>query len=323
MIKSQAPILTIYTQRTEFQLSFFSSIKTDTQIGVDFQPTGVAVVQVENTKKVAGKILRSVYLPSRGQQAQLESLRNWITKHSLQRASCVCLIADTDCDINQIEKPEVDDSELAQALTWRIKDLVSYEVDSAVVDVYPMPVSGKNNTQQVSVVSADEKTVAAYVQSIQSSGMKLLAIDIHDLVTGNLPVVRQGFKKAQAILSLGDSAGVLSIFNDTDLYLSRHFKIGLSQLGFASGEDQSIYDNLLLEVQRSMDYYESYYGLGSVSVMEIFPRTPVTEKMVLYLQNLISYDIDFVVTNNADSDQTPELDSRCFHAYCAALRGTH
>lgn len=290
---------------------------------MDFLPTGVAVVQIKNTKKDASKILRSEYLPSRGQQAQVDALRGWVDKHKLQRSGCVCLIADTDYDINQIEKPEVDNSELAQALTWRIKDLVSYGVDSAVVDVYPMPVSGKNNTQQVSVVSADEKTVANYVQSIRSTGMELIAIDIHDLVTSNLPAVRQGAEKAQAILSLGDSGGDLSIFNDTDLYVSRNFKIGLGQLEFASGEDPGVYDNLLLEIQRSMDYYESYYGLGSVSIMEVFPRTPVTEKMALYLQNLISYDIDFVATSSGGDDQNSELDNHCFHAYCAALRGTH
>ena len=303
-------------------MSLFSSVKKDTQVGVDFLPTGVAVVQIKNTKKPAGKILRSEYLPSRGRQEQVEALLGWVDKHRLQRSPCVCLIADADCDINQIEKPEVDDSELAQALTWRIKDLVSYGVESAVVDVYPMPVSGKNNTQQVSVVSADENVVADYVQSIQSTGMELIAIDIPDLVTSNLPAIRAGAEKAQAILSLGDTDGVLSIFNDTDLYVARNFKIGLGQLEFASGEDPSVYDNLLLEIQRSMDYYESYYGLGSVSTMEVFPRTAVTEKMALYLQNLISYDIDFVATGSGD-DQNSALDNHCFHAYCAALRGSH
>lgn len=302
-------------------MNLFSAVKKGTQIGVDFLPTGVAVVQVKNSRKSPAKILQSEYLPSRGQQAQVEALRGWVDKHRLQRSRCVCLIADADCDINQIEKPEIEEAELAQALTWRIKDLVSYEVDSAVVDIYPMPVSAKNNTQQVSVVSADEAVVATYVQSIQSAGLKLTAIDIHDLVSGNLPSIRQGVEKAQAILSLNDSTGVLSIFNDTDLYVSRNFKIGLSQLQLASGEDQSIYDNLLLEIQRSMDYYESYYGLGSVSVMEVFPRTPVTEKTVLYLQNLVGYDIDFVATNGVASDDSSELDSHCFHAYCAALRG--
>ncbi len=301
-------------------MNLFSTVKKDTQIGVDFLPAGVAVVQVQNTKKAQGKILRSDYLPSQGQAAQVEALQQWVDNHKLQKSQCVCLIAGRDCDINQIEKPEVEASELTQAMAWRIKDLVSYDVDSAVVDIYPMPVSSKNNKQQLSVVSAHETAVAGYVDNIQTTGLELIAIDIHALASKNLPAVRQGAGKTQAVLSLADAAGILNIFHDTDLYVSRDFKIGLEQLQQASGDDQNVYDSLLLEIQRSMDYYESYYGLGSVASMEIFPNAPATEKMALYLQNLTNFDIDFVSTGDESNDNFT-LDSHCFHAYCAALRG--
>ncbi len=301
-------------------MNLFSSAKDDTQIGVDFLPAGVAVVCVQNSRKESVKIIDSDYLLAQGQVAQVEALQGWVDSNKLQKSPCVCLIAGRDCDINQIEKPEVEDGELIQALTWRIKDLVSYDVDSAVVDIYPMPVSSKNNKQQVSVVSAHEMAVAGYVQSIQSTGLKLVAIDIHDLVRKNLPSVQQSAGKTQSVLSISENDGVLSIFHDSDLYVSRDFKIGLNQLQQASGDDQSVYDSMLLEIQRSMDYYESYYGLGSVSSMEIFPRTAVTEKMALYLQSLTSFDIDFVAADGAGQG-SPVLDSHCFHAYCAALRG--
>ena len=301
-------------------MGLFSATKKDTQIGVEFLAAGVAVVQVQASKKSPGKILRSDYLPAAGSQAQSEALQSWVGINNLQKSQCVCLISDVDCNINQIERPKVEDAELIEALTWRIKDLVSYDVASAVVDIYPLPVSGKNNTQQVSVVSAKDSTVGGYVDCIKSSGLKLVAIDIHDLVRKNLKNIQQGAGKTQAILSLGDAAGELSIFHDSDLYVSRGFKIGVNQLQLATSEDQSVYDNLLLEIQRSMDYYESYYGLGSVGSMDIFPRNTLTEKMALYLQNLTSFEIDFISPADDESDQ-PLLDMHCFHAYCAALRG--
>ncbi len=301
-------------------MSLFSAARNDTQVGVDFLSDGVAVVQVQASKKSAGEILHHEFLPSQGQKAQQEALQSWVDRHNLQKTPCICLIGDDDCDINQIEKPNVDDSELLPALTWKIKDLVSYDVESAVVDMYPMPVSSKNNTRQVGVVSAQESTVAAYVEGIKSSGLILRAIDIYDLVRKNLSSVRVSTGKTQAILSIGENSGELSIFYDSDLYVSRGFKIGLTQIRLATSEDHTVYDSLLLEIQRSMDYYESYYGLGSVGVMEIFPQTPVTEKMALYLESLTSFDIDFVTTGIA-SDESSTLEPRCFHAYCAALRG--
>ena len=301
-------------------MGLFTTARKDTQVGVDYLPNGVAVVQVKTGGKTPGEILRQDFIEAQGASSQREALHNWVDQHGLHKTPCVCIINDDDCDINQIEKPNVDESELIQALTWKIKDLVSYDIGSAVVEVYPMPDSSKNKTRQVSVVSAQDSVIANYVEGIASSGLKLEAIDIYDLVRTNLQTIRNSSETTQAVLSIEQRTGELSIFHDTDLYVSRRFKIGSVQLQTANSEDQSVYDSLLLEIQRSMDYFESYYGLGSVRLMEIFPRTAVIEKMALYLQNLTSFDIDFVKTGS-DDEQSLNLQPHCFNAYCASMRG--
>ncbi len=221
-------------------------------------------------------------------------------------------------------RPEVEEAELRQALTWRIKDLINYDVGSAVIDSYPMPLSSKNKTQQISVVSAHESVVGSYVDSIKSAGLDLTAIDIHDLVAKYLPCVQQGANQTQAVLSLSDNDGSLCIFHDTDLYVSRNFKIGINQLQQANEEDQSVYDSLLLEIQRSMDYFESFYGLGSVSSLLIHPQFQPVEKMAMYLQNFTNFDIDFIALGEADkNDKSTTLEPQCFHAYCAAMRDVY
>ena len=304
--------------------NLFSSAKQDKQIGLDFQPGGVAVVQVQSGKKRTGKILHSEFLASVGQQAQVRALQDWVADRHAQKSPCVCLLADDDYDVYQIEKLEVEDSELNQALSWRIKDLINYDVGSAVIDSYPMPVSSKNNTQQLSVVSAHESVVGSYVDSIKSVGLQLTAIDIHDLVSKYLHCIRQGANQTQAVLSLAQNDGSLSIFHDTDLYVSRHFKIGISQIEQVNDENQSVYDSLLLETQRSMDYFESFYGLGSVSSLLIHPQIQAVEKMARYLQNFTNFDIDFITPGEAGADDsTPTLEPQCFHAYCAAMRGVY
>ena len=126
-------------------------------------------------------------------------------------------------------------------------------------------------------------------------------------------------EKSLALLTLSDDSGLLSLFHDTDLYVSREFKIGVGQLGLATGEDESVYESLLLELQRSLDYFESYYGMGTVTDLRIYPQLKATEKMALYLQNLTNFDIEFIAF--AGDGDAPGLDPRCFHAYCAALRG--
>lgn len=300
-------------------MGLFAGAKKDFQVGVDFLPDGVAVAQIQTGRKNPGVILRSEFVPADGQEAQVGALRAWVREHGLQKTPCVCLLANDDCDVYQVEKPEVEEDEMLAAVTWKIKDLINYDVGNAVVDSYPMPVSSKNNKQQLSVVAAREAIIASYVESIKSCSLQLVALDIHELVRSNLQLIRASAGQSLALLTLTRDRGLLSVYQDTDLYVSRDFMIGMEQLEQASSEDQSVYDSLLLEIQRSLDYFESYYGLGSVNNLRIFPQTPVSEKMAMYLQNLTNFDIEFIAFGG--DENSSGLDAHCFHAYCAAMRG--
>lgn len=300
-------------------MALFSAAQKDSQIGVDFLPGGVAVAQVQTGKKSPGRILRSEFVAAAGQDAQVDALKAWVQGNSLQKTPCVCLIAADDCDVYQVEKPEVEAVEMIQAVSWKIKDLINYDVSHAVVDSYPMPESSKNKQQQVGVVAAREAVVRKYIDSIKTSALTLTALDIHELVRVNLPAVQNSSEHGLAALTLNRTSGLLSVYHDTDLYISREFMIGIDQLGLATSEDESVFDALLLELQRSLDYFESFYGMGSVTNLRIFPQLKATEKMAMYLQNLSNFDIEFI--GFAGDDDLPGLEPQCFHAYCAALRG--
>ena len=300
-------------------MGLFSTAKKESQIGVDFMPDGVAVAQVQTGKNNPGGIIRSEFVNAAGQDAQVEVLTEWVRHNGLHKTPCVCLVAGDDCDVYQVERPEVDDSEMIPAVTWKIKDLINYDVTHAVVDSYPMPVSSKNNQQQLRVVAARETVISSYVDSINSTALVLDALDVHELVPSNLHAVQQSAEKSMALLTLNSGNGLLSVYHDTDLYVSRDFMIGIDQLETTSTEDESVFDALLLELQRSLDYFESFYDIGSVTDLRIFPQLKTTEKMAMYLQNLTNFDIDFIAF--AGDDNSPGLEQQCFHAYCAALRG--
>ena len=291
-------------------MGLFSSTRKDSQLGVEFLPDGVALTRVR-TRGTPGEILDCEFIEASSQEDQVESLKSWVRKNNLQKTPCVCLIADDDFDSYQVEKPEVEEAEMLQAVTWKIKDLINFDVSNAVVDSYPMPVSSKNNQQQIGVVAAREAVVGNYVNSIRSCGVELIALDVAELARSNLHSVRKGGDQSVGLLSLTRSKGLLSIYQDGDLYVNREFMIGIDQLAEASADDESAYDSLLLELQRSLDYFESFYGMGSVQSLRIFPQLPTTEKMAMYLQNLIKFDIEFV-SFSGDGD-TPALDAHCFH----------
>ncbi len=296
-------------------MGLFSRSKKESQIGVEFQHDGVAVAQVRTGQNSPGDIIRSEFVAAAGQEAQVEALKDWVRDNNLQRTPCNCLVANDDCDIYQVERPEVEDSEMIQAVTWKIKDMINYDVTNAVVDSYPMPVSSKHKQQQVGVVAAREAVISSYIESIKATALELNTLDVHELVRSNLEIVQHSAEQSLALLTLTAGNGLLSVYHNTDLYVSREFPIGIDQLELASSEDESTFDALLLEIQRSVDYFESFYGIGAVTSLRVFPQLNATEKMAMYLQNFSNFDIDFITFGS------PGLEPHCFHAYCAALRG--
>ena len=300
-------------------LGFLPSKAKAVQVGVDFTPTGVAVVDVSRSKDNAGNVLHSDFLPAVGATEQSRVLTEWVERNGLKKADCISLIARHDVQLLQMEKPAVAEDELLQAVTWKLRDLINYDISAAVVDVFELPLSAKSPVQHINAVVANENIVGGYVDIIKGSGLNLQAIDVHELVTRNFCHIAASDATTVAFLQLLDNEGLLSIYHENNLHVTRDFKIGLLTVEGAGDEAESVFDNVLLELQRSMDYFESSYGMGAVQSMMIFPQTSAIEKMAAYLQNYVGYDLDFVEIGHATNGQV--LDAHCFSAYCAALRG--
>lgn len=299
---------------------FFTSKNKRSQVGVDFMPTGVAVVEVAEAKKGYRQVKQSDFLPAVGSTEQAKVLKGWVDKNNLHNTSCISLIAKHDVQLFQLEKPAVEDEELLQAVSWKINDLINYDAETAVVDVFQLPPSPKSPVNYINAVVANESVVGGYVENIRQAGLKLEVIDIHDLVTKNYCRVSGISGSTMAVLQFSSNEGLVTIYHDQDLYVARDFKIGLLEVEAALNEDETTYDSLLLELQRSMDYFESTYGLGMVQKMLIFPQTEGTIRMAKYIQNYVSYEMDFAEVNTNNSGQH-QIDTHCFSAYCAALRG--
>jgi MSHA biogenesis protein MshI len=303
-------------------LGFFASKNKHVRVGVDFMSTGVAVAVVSAGKEKRGQVKTCEFLAAVGHTEQAKALHSWVDQNQLQNAECFSLIARHDVQLLQLEKPAVEDAELLQAVRWKITDLINYEIDAAVVDVFQLPPSPKSPVSYINAVVANEAVVSRYVDSVRQSGLKLVAIDVHDLVTKNYCRIFDLSESTVAILQLSDKAGQVSIYHNQDLYVARDFKIGLLDLE-SSEDDESTFDALLLELQRSMDYFESTYGLGMVQQMLIFPHTGATSRMAKYVQNYVGFDLGFVDVSVEKNSGLEQIEAHCFAAYCAALRGVN
>ena len=165
-----------------------------------------------------------------------------------------------------VEAPDVAEDELRAAVKWRIKDLLDFHIDDAVIEVFQMPLPGRGGpTRMMYAVAAREQEVRQRVDDATAAGLNLETIDILELALRNIAVLLDTEGRGVALLYLHHDGGVLLLVRGGVLYLARHIETGTEQLR-DNPLRNSLVDGLALEVQRSLDYYESNYEQNSIPV---------------------------------------------------------
>src|SRR5262245_27774166 len=71
-----------------------------------------------------------------GAETVEQTLRRVIGKLGLARASVFAVASADDYQLVQVEAPEVQAAELRAAIRWRLRDVINFHIDDAVVDVF-------------------------------------------------------------------------------------------------------------------------------------------------------------------------------------------
>jgi len=290
------------------------------RVGIEFLADGVMVVLAAVQGKQTSKILNCDFLASSGQEEQSQALQQWVEKNHLQGHHCTVLLATEDYQIFPVDRPEVSAEELVAALSWKIKDLLGYPVDAAVIEAFDMPASDKNPANMMNVVASQLESVQAYVDVINASGLQLEMLDIPELSHTTLLNVVEQQEACTAVLSFYDGEGMLAIYKNLDMYVQRDVRVGLRHLQRREAGDNDLFDRLLLELQRSLDYFESYYGIGQVNQLMIMQDMTDSRDLGEYLRINLNLDVKyFPVAQFAVNDDIC-TNAAMVRAFSAALR---
>ncbi|TAA45204.1 type IV pilus biogenesis protein PilM [Corallincola spongiicola] len=170
-------------------------------------------------------------------------------------SDCQLVVGPSYYHIVQVDRPAVDDAEIAQALSWAIKDLVPIAPENMILDYFELPVqpAGAN---KLNVVCADIQVLKPMVDGIHAAKLPLSGIAVDELT---LPKLFPVTDEAQLLLvQQANEELLLLIVKQGMLFFSRRIR-GYDLLVSMTGEElrAGVVDNLSLEVQRSLDYFES------------------------------------------------------------------
>ncbi len=242
--------------------------------------------------------------------------------------------------LQTLEMPQqIGSDELRQAVRWRIKDLLDYDIEQAVIDVVDIPGQReRGRTPLIYVVAAHEDRVRRYVEIFEQAEAKLDCIDIPELAQRNIASLVPADAQGLALLSLASGPGLLTLTRNSVLYLAREIEQGVQALQLAppaqvegsdlslSGmapEQQRLLDSMVLELQRSLDYYESHFAQPPINSLLLAPADERVAEIVPYLDQQLSQQVELLDLNTllmSDAPLEPALQGPCFTAIGLALR---
>lgn len=208
---------------------------------------------------------------------QVEVLRRRVEELGLQGQPVNLLLGAGDYQLLLVERPEVPPAELRDALRWRIRELVSAPLDSLVVDAFALPDDAyRGRTPMAYCATLARARMQALADWVTGGGLQLQSIDIAEMALRNLGLLAAAGEQNLAVLKLNARDGLICAQQGHRLYMARRIDRGID----SRGEDSA---QLALEIQRSLDYFESQLGKGAVVRLLLLPLPSGDEQLLAEL----------------------------------------
>lgn len=212
-------------------------------------------------------------------QGQLE---DYVQRHKLVNTDCYVSLTSHWYQLLQVDQPHVPDAEVYAALAWPLKDLLppSTEYVYDYLDP-PAQVAGQS---KLSVVAIPRKDIERICKGIYESDLTLKNISVEETASVELTP-----SSADAVITLVQEHGeeiVLNIVKSNKLYFTRRLK-GFENLGGYTESEltMGITESLCVQIQRSMDYFESQLRQSPVRKVLLKLDTVLTEQLAGQIQD--------------------------------------
>lgn len=285
------------------------------RVGLAVGPDGLAAAYVDT----AGKLVFYQFLESVGDR--VSNLAELVEAQEWRAMPCSVVLHPVYYQLLLADSPQVESAELNAALRWKIKDLLDFPIDDAAVSHFLLPEDAYRGRQKKLYVGVLRKTLLqSLIEPIESSGLLVDCIEVSELALHNiisrLPQAGGGI----AMVQLHEGEGFINLVEDGAVYLTRRLGVGLEKYK-AGTENTEFFDSLFLEIQRSLDFYESQLGKGIITRLFYSPGLEHTAAVGEFLSrqlgiNVAPLDLSQLGFVGAEDDQ--QL-ARCSSAIGAAL----
>ncbi|MBL4827210.1 MAG: hypothetical protein JKY66_05780 [Spongiibacteraceae bacterium] len=255
------------------------------RIGLAVGPDGLAIAHLDQ----AGKLSYCQFHPQPGDVSHL--LENLCNEHGWRGLACSVVLHPVYYQLLLAEKPSVQSEEMSSAVRWLVKDLLGYPLEEAAIEHFALPDDAYRGRQKMLYAAAlRKKTLQDLVEPAQSCGLKVDCVEIAELALHHLVSRLPEPSGAVALIQLYEGEGFINLVENGSIYLCRRLDLGLEKF-HAVPDNIPFFEALLLEIQRSLDYYESQLGKGIVTTLYYSPGLAELEPLGQFLSNQLGLNV--------------------------------
>ena len=303
------------------QLAWFAKRKIKVAnglLGIETSPEGIALARVLREPGQPPRLLECQFHEAASVE-QPALLKRLVNELGFAGMPVNLLLHPATYQMLLLDSPDVPATELRDAMRWRVKELISEPLENVVVDAFNLPEDAYRGRSRMAYCAVLNKArMHALGAMCNEAGLRLGSIDVTEMAFRNLGVLAGSEGMSLALLRLRSSEGLIAVQHGADLYMARRIEQGLDQADLE-------FSAMTLEIQRSLDYYESQLGKGYINRLLLLPMKRNGAAALQALSNglavkLQALDLRELFPGQASAELSEQEQAYCMGAVGAALR---
>ena len=194
-------------------------------------------------------------------------ITQYIKANNLSKIICSYVLSPQQYVLSLIEFPPVQNNDAKEkAILLGVKDYINYSIDDAILESFEVPVRRtQDNAKLAYAVAMRAKLSEEIGRLLNKCDIHLKYIDINELCIRNIIALHEDLQQGCLVLKISDINNSMLLVKDNALFISRNTKLDIKQLSDFDpnknddSDKMSIAENLVLELQRSLDYGNSIF----------------------------------------------------------------
>jgi len=260
-----------------------------TMTGLSVHSDGIAVAGIQYSPQSIRLVFCAFVDNSVGGawQKQVEMVAR---AHQLQKTQLQVVLQKENYSLLQVEAPQVPDAEMKDAVRWQVREMLETPLEDTVTSHVQVPDHMRGGRSPFLYVAAAQRSVLDdLAHPFHTAHLKIGSFDIPEMSLRNLVTLLPEDTQGVACLYLLPRRSLLIICHRGELCLARDFNMGWDDLiqdihqPVDTPQVSSSVDQMTLEIQRSLDYYNSSFSMPPVGNLVVMPP----QKMVPGLCSLL------------------------------------